>query len=260
MSKITNQFIKVANKCADESGKIIRKHFRKKIKIDVKKDNSPYTIADIKAEEIIRKIIKKELPNCGFVGEETGSFNSKNEYCFVVDPIDGTKSFITGKPSFGTLIGLLKNNKPFLGVLNQPILNERWVGLHGVETKYNNKKVNVRKSKKLKGSKMYATSPMMFKGKNERIYRNVREKVGECNFGADCYSHGLMSLGFVDIILEANLKPWDFIASASIISGAGGKITDWEGNSLNLDSDGRILATGSADTHKEIIKIINKSK
>jgi len=105
---------------------------------------------------------------------------------------------------------------------------------------------------------MYATSPMMFQGRNKKIYKNVRAKIGECLFGADCYSHGLMSLGFVDVILEANLKPWDYIASASIISGAGGKITDWNDNDLNLQSDGRILATGDSNIHKQIIKIIQK--
>ena len=258
MSKIPQQLIKLANKCADASGKIIKKYFRKKIKINLKKDNTPFTKADIEAEKIIRELILKQEPNCGFVGEETGSINMNREYCWVVDPLDGTKSFITGKPTFGTLIGLLKNNKPVLGILNQPILNERWVGIAGVETKYNNKKVRVRKCKSIKGAKMYATSPMMFQERNKKIYKNVRAKIGECLFGADCYSHGLMSLGFVDVILEANLKPWDYIASASIISGAGGKITDWNDNDLNLQSDGRILATGDSNIHKQIIKIIQK--
>jgi len=258
MSKIPQQLIKLANKCADASGKIIKKYFRKKIKINLKKDNTPFTKADIEAEKIIRELILKQEPNCGFVGEETGTVNMNREYCWVVDPLDGTKSFITGKPTFGTLIGLLKNNKPVLGILNQPILNERWVGIAGVETKYNNKKVRVRKCKSIKGAKMYATSPMMFQGRNKKIYKNVRAKIGECLFGADCYSHGLMSLGFVDVILEANLKPWDYIASASIISGAGGKITDWNDNDLNLQSDGRILATGDSNIHKQIIKIIQK--
>ena len=258
MSKIPQQLIKLANKCADASGKIIKKYFRKKIKINLKKDNTPFTKADIEAEKIIRELILKQEPNCGFVGEETGTVNMNREYCWVVDPLDGTKSFITGKPSFGTLIGLLKNNKPVLGILNQPILNERWVGIAGVETKYNNKKVRVRKCKSIKGAKMYATSPMMFQERNKKIYKNVRAKIGECLFGADCYSHGLMSLGFVDVILEANLKPWDYIASASIISGAGGKITDWNNNDLNLQSDGRILATGDSNIHKQIIKIIQK--
>ena len=258
MSKIPQQLIKLANKCADASGKIIKKYFRKKIKINLKKDNTPFTKADIEAEKIIRELILKQEPNCGFVGEETGSINMNREYCWVVDPLDGTKSFITGKPTFGTLIGLLKNNKPVLGILNQPILNERWVGIAGVETKYNNKKVRVRKCKSIKGAKMYATSPMMFQERNKKIYKNVRAKIGECLFGADCYSHGLMSLGFVDVILEANLKPWDYIASASIISGAGGKITDWNDNDLNLQSDGRILATGDSNIHKKILKIIQK--
>ena len=258
MSKIPDQLIKLANECADESGKIIKKYFRKKMQISIKKDNTPFTRADVEGEKVIKELILKKDPQSGFVGEETKKVNPNNEYCWVVDPLDGTKSFITGKPTFGTLIGLLKNNKPVLGVLNQPISNERWVGIAGQVTKYNNKKVRVRKCKSIKGAKMYATSPMMFQGKNQKIYKNVRTKTGECLFGADCYAHGLMALGLVDIIFEANLKPWDYIASASIISGAGGKITDWDGNNINLESDGRILATGDPNIHKQILKIIQK--
>ena len=120
----------------------------------------------------------------------------------------------------------MKNNKPYLGVLNQPILKERWIGIANKETRYNNVKIRTRKCKKLKGSKMYATSRMMFKGKNQKVYKNVRSKIGETLFGADSYAHGLLSSGFVDVVLESSLKPYDFIASAAVISGAGGKLTD----------------------------------
>ena len=107
---------------------------------------------------------------------------------------------------------------------------------------------------------MYATSPMMFTGKNQTVYRSVRAKIGETLFGADCYAHGLMALGFVDVLLEANLKHYDYLESEAIISGAGGKITDWNGNDLNLDSDGRILASGDPKIHKQLLKIIQKIK
>ena len=107
---------------------------------------------------------------------------------------------------------------------------------------------------------MYATSPMMFKGKNQKVYKNVRSKIGETLFGADSYAHGLLSSGFVDVVLESSLKPYDFIASAAVISGAGGKLTDWNGDDLNLKSDGRILATGDPEIHKQLLKIIEKTK
>jgi inositol-phosphate phosphatase/L-galactose 1-phosphate phosphatase/histidinol-phosphatase len=107
---------------------------------------------------------------------------------------------------------------------------------------------------------MYATSPMMFKGKNQRVYKSVRSKINECLFGIDSYSHGLLSAGFVDVVIEANLKPYDYIASAAVISGAGGKITDWNGDNLNLESDGRILAAGDPKIHKQLLKVIQKVK
>ena len=258
MKKLENKYLKVADECANISGKIIKKYFRKKIKIINKPDKSPVTRADIESEKRIRDIIEKKTPECGFYGEETGNFKTENEYVWVVDPLDGTKGFVTGKPLFGTLLGLMKNNKPYLGVLNQPILNERWSGIANKETRYNNVRVKTRKCKKLRGSRMYATSPMMFTGKNQKIYKSVRSKIGETLFGADCYAHGLMALGFVDVLLEANLKPYDYIASAAIISGAGGKFTDWNGNDLNLNSDGRIVAAGDPKIHAKLLKIIKK--
>ncbi len=260
MKKIENKYLKIANECAEASGKIIKKYFRKKLKIERKSDNSPVTKADKEAENIIRDIIIKKAPECGYLGEETGKFNTSNEYVFVVDPLDGTKGFVSGKPLFCTLIGLMKNNKPYIGVLNQPILNERWLGIANKEAKYNNAKIRTTKRNKLKGLIMYATSPMMFKGKNQRVYKSVRSKINECLFGIDSYSHGLLSAGFVDVVIEANLKPYDYIASAAVISGAGGKITDWNGDNLNLESDGRILAAGDPKIHKQLIKIIQKVK
>ncbi|PPR30349.1 MAG: Fructose-1,6-bisphosphatase/inositol-1-monophosphatase [Alphaproteobacteria bacterium MarineAlpha6_Bin6] len=260
MKKLENKYLKIAHECAEASGKIIKKYFRKKVKIEIKNDNTPVTKADKEAEKKIRDIIRKKSPECGYFGEETGKYNIDNEYTWVIDPIDGTKSFITGKPLFGTLIGLMKNNRPYLGVLNQPILKERWVGIANKESRFNNVKVKTRNCKKLKGSKMYATSPMMFVGKNQKVYRNVRAKIGETLFGADCYAHGLMASGFIDVLLEANLKPYDYIASAAIVSGAGGKFTDWQGNELNLKSDGRIIAAGDAKIHNQLIKVIKKIK
>ena len=136
MKKLEKKYLKLANECADISGRIISKYFRKKIKIETKSDNSPVTKADKESEKKIRDLIIKKAPECGFFGEESGKFNINNEYTWVIDPIDGTKSFVTGKPLFGTLIGLMKNNKPYLGILNQPILKERWVGIANNETIY----------------------------------------------------------------------------------------------------------------------------
>ena len=260
MKKLENKYLKLANECADISGRIINKYFRKKIKIEVKPDNSPVTKADKEAEKKIRDLIIKKAPECGYYGEELENFNINNEYTWVVDPLDGTKAFVTGKPLFGTLIGLMKNSKPYLGILNQPILKERWVGIANNETRYNNMKVRTRSCKKLKGSRMYATSPMMFKGKNKKVYRCVRNKIGETLFGADCYAHGLMASGFIDVLLEAKLKPYDYIASVAIISGAGGKLTDWNGIDLNFNSDGRIVAAGDPKIHKQLLKVIQKVK
>lgn len=186
---------------------------------------------------------------------------------WVFDPIDGTKAFITGKPSWGTLIALLHKGKPVLGIIDQPITKERWIGVEGKHTVLNGKSVTTRNRNSVEKAYMYTTTPDMFSGASESAYNRLRKRVLSTSFGADCYGYGLLAAGFVDIVAEADLKPWDYMAMVPIIEGAGGVITDFNDKPLRWNRDkesdsitawsGEVLAAGSRVLHAECIKTLD---
>ncbi|KAB2603177.1 bifunctional phosphatase IMPL2 [Pyrus ussuriensis x Pyrus communis] len=229
-----DRFAEVASKVADASGEVIRKHFRHKFDILDKEDSSPVTIADQTAEGAMVSIISENLPSHAIYGEENGwRCNEKfTDYVWVLDPIDGTKSFITGKPVFGTLIALLHRGKPILGIIDQPVLRERWVGISGRKTTLNGQVVSTRACANLAQAYLYTTSPHLFSAKAEEAFIRVRNKVKVPLYGCDCYAYALLASGFVDLVVESGLKPYDFLSLIPVIEGAGGVITDWKGHRL----------------------------
>ena len=242
--KATAAHIAFAHRLADESGAIIRRYFRRKIAIDQKADLTPVTIADRAAERAMRRLINRQFPAHGIFGEEFGRVGADAEYVWVLDPIDGTKSFISGVPLFGTLIALAHRGRPILGVINQPILRERWVGALGRKTTLNGKPVKTRACASLDRATLYATSPDLFVERNAAAFEGLRKMVKLARFGADCYAYALLASGFIDLVVEAGLKPYDFCALAPVIEGAGGTMTDWQGRPLDFGSDGRVVASG----------------
>lgn len=241
-----DRFSDVANKLADASGEVIRGFFRKKFEILDKDDLSPVTIADQTAEESMVTIILEHFPSHAVYGEENG-WRCKEEYSdyvWVLDPIDGTKSFITGKPVFGTLIALLYKGKPILGIIDQPILKERWIGISGKRTTLNGQEVSTRSCRELSQAYLYTTSPHLFAGAAEDAFIRVRNQVKVPLYGCDCYAYALLASGFVDLVVESGLKPYDFLALIPVIKGAGGTITDWKGEELQWDALAKSPATG----------------
>lgn len=250
------EFLSLANRLADESGKIIRSHFRQPFEVVAKGDSSPVTIADQGAETRIREILEKERPDDGIFGEEFGIKKSKNGLTWALDPIDGTKSFVIGRPTFGTLIALCEDDVPKLGVIDQPILNERWVGITGRQTLFNGKAVKTRPCKNLKGARTGITSPGMF-AKTGPVYEHLEKETKMIAWGGDCYMYGLLACGFMDLCVEANLKPYDFAALVPVVEGAGGMMCDWNGKPLTLQSNGKVIALGDATLKDSILKILN---
>ncbi|MFP6711016.1 MAG: histidinol-phosphatase [Rhodospirillales bacterium] len=249
-------YVDLAGRLADISGPIIARYFRSGIEIADKDDASPVTAADREAEAAIRAIIEAECPDHGILGEEHGAQNIEAEYVWVLDPIDGTKAFVTGKPLFGTLIALCQNGVPVLGVIDQPILKERWVGAEGHPTTYNGEAVSVRACADIGDAWLYATSPSMFKGPNETAFNRLAEAVKFPLYGGDCYAYGLLSSGFTDIVCEASMQPYDYCALVPVVKGAGGKMTDWSGEALTMSSDGTVLAAGDASIHQSAIDLL----
>ena len=235
----------LAEALADAARAVIRGYFRRKIAIDEKSDLTPVTIADREAEAAMRRLIEAQFPDHGIIGEEHGPTRADAEYVWVLDPIDGTKSFISGIPLFGTLIALTRSGRPVLGVIDQPILGERWLGAQGHPTFFNGARAHTRACASLAAATLYSTAPEgMFSGTDAVAFARLRAAVKLVRTGADCYAYAQLASGFIDLVVEGGLKPYDYCALVPVIKGAGGVMTDWQGRPLTLGSGGHVVACG----------------
>jgi inositol-phosphate phosphatase / L-galactose 1-phosphate phosphatase / histidinol-phosphatase len=243
--EVSAAHIALAEALADAAAAIIRRHFRQPIAVDEKSDLTPVTIADRAAEAAMRALIEQRFPEHGIIGEEHGSTRAEAEHVWVLDPIDGTKSFISGIPLFGTLIALTHRGRPVLGIIDQPILRERWLGAAGRATTLNGAPVRARACASLDRATLFSTAPeLMFQGADAAGFARLRAAVKLVRAGGDCYAYAQLASGFIDLVVEAQLKPYDYCALAPVIAGAGGTITDWQGRALDLAANGRVIACG----------------
>lgn len=262
---LDTEIIDFAGYLADEARKITKSYYHKSkeaLSIESKEDGTPATEADRKVEEMIRKLIQINHPEHGMFGEEFGEYNENAAFKWVVDPIDGTKSFMSGRPLFGTLIALLNNGTPILGIIDQPIIEERWMGVKndngGGETLYNNfKPVQTRACREIEDACMAITTPDMFDEQEWKKVCTVRNAVSQTIFGGDCYSYGQLAMGGLDVIIESDLKPYDYMALIPVVEAAGGIITDWQGQRLTMQSEGQLVACGDKVLHAKILEMLN---
>lgn len=250
------EFIDLANELADAAAPIARLYFRSDLRIDRKSDASPVTIADREIESAMRELITERFPDHGIFGEEHGAENIDSDFVWVLDPIDGTGAFITGMPIFGTLIALLHRDQPILGIIDMPMLRERWIGALGQRTTLNKEVCAVRPASSLSDASVYTFSPDSFDRPDLERFDRVRKVARTVRYGGDCYSYALLASGHVDVVIDANMKPYDYCALLAPIQAAGGKITDWYGQPLDLNSDGHVLACASEELHAEVQKIL----
>lgn len=235
-----------AEAAADVAGAVIRPFFRAGIATDQKTDRSPVTIADRTAEQAMRAVLSERFPGHGVLGEEFGLDRPDASLRWVLDPIDGTRAFITGRPTFGTLIGLFRDGRPILGIIDQPVTGERWIGVTGQPTRFRaplGGKPGCRPCPALSEAELSCTSPEML-GADTPRWERLRRAVRRNYWGGDCYAYGLLALGQIDIVAESDMKVWDWGALVPVIEGAGGRVTDWNGQPLRADGDGRVLAVG----------------
>jgi len=249
-------FLALAADLADAAGEVIRPYFRQPIRVDDKPDLSPVTAADRGAETAMRRLIAARFPDHGIIGEEFGREREDAPFVWVLDPIDGTKSFISGVPLFGTLIALTEHGRPILGIIDQPVSRERWTGAAGRATTFNGTPVRCRPCASLAAGTVFATSPEMFQGPDAAAFDRVAAAAKLVRFGADCYAYGLVSNGFIDLVIESSLKPYDFCAMVPVVEGAGGIATDWRGTPLSLASDGRVLVAGDRNAHGQALALL----
>ena len=257
--------INFANHLADLSQVIANKYFRIPNGEISKEDDSPVTKADREIEETIRREIEENFSDHGIIGEEYGDKNTEADFVWIVDPIDGTSSFIVGRPIFGTLIALTYKGKSILGIMNQPITRERWVGIDGYGSTFNGDRIKTRDCFEISEAVMCASSSYHFQGEDEKILKKISaltkyQKIGGIIYGGDCYSYASLASGFVDIVIDPGLKVYDYAALVPIIEMAGGVITDWEGNDLELKSGVRVIAAANKELHAKALQIICQTK
>ena len=245
-----------AGTLADAARPIARRYFRGKLTVIDKADASPVTIADREIEHSLRALIRARFPDHGIYGEEEGGVALDADRLWVVDPIDGTKSFISGMPLFGTLVAWLEAQRPRLGIIDMPVLDERWIGMAGRPTLRNGEPCRTRAGTRLAEAVIYATSPDGFDAADWARFEAVSRRARMRRFGGDCYAYALLASGCIDVVMEAGLKPYDYLPLVPVIEGAGGVITGWRGETLGMGSDGRVLATASRDLHQDILAVL----
>lgn len=238
--------IKLALRLADAAGEAIRPYFRSGATSERKEDDTPVTIADREAEEAMRRILKAEVPRDGVIGEEFGEEQGTTGRSWVLDPIDGTVSFMGGRPIFGTLVALVVEGFPVLGVIDQPILKERWLGASGRPTTFNGRPVTTRSCRKLSEAVLATTGPHYFDEHDGDHFMALAARTDHRRMmmGGDCYNYALVASGHVDIVCEAGLKLHDWAALVPVVEGAGGTMCDWNGDPLHSGSDGHVIALG----------------
>jgi myo-inositol-1(or 4)-monophosphatase len=248
---------------ANVAGEAVMPFFRTTIGVEDKGKKGafdPVTAADHAGEAAMRQLIKATFPSHGIIGEEFGSESEDAEYVWVLDPIDGTRGFITGLPSWGTLIGLCKGGTPVYGLMSQPFTKERFWG-DGGSARYKGplgeRKLRVRSCARLEDAVMSSTSPRLFEGKELKVFEATETAVRHTRFGGDCYAYCMLAAGQIDLVIETGLKPYDIVALIPIIEGAGGVITTWDGGPAT--KGGRVIAAGDKRVHAAAREILAKA-
>jgi histidinol phosphatase-like enzyme (inositol monophosphatase family) len=260
----STDYLQVALAAADAAAEAVRPYFRTGLVADDKSDDSPVTLADRAAEQAMRAVLAKHCPDHGIIGEEFGATGGTSNQDggvlrWVLDPIDGTRAFITGRTTFGTLIALIEDETPLIGIIDQPITQERWVGVAGRPTVFTGAlggRAGCRPCPALGQAELSCTSPEIFTEETRPRFERLRAGVRRTSWGGDCYGFGLLALGQIDVIVESGLKPWDWAALVPVITGSGGSVTDWAGRAMRLDGPGEILALGDPALLPQAIRLL----
>jgi inositol-phosphate phosphatase/L-galactose 1-phosphate phosphatase/histidinol-phosphatase len=254
--KHTRELIAFSQKVADAIGEIHRKYYRQPVSTEYKEDSSPVTQVDKESEMLMREMVMQQYPHHGILGEEYPPYQADAEFVWVIDPVDGTKYFMTGHPTFALLLGLAWKRKFILGVIDQAISRERWLGADGYGSFLNGKAITTRKCTELK--KTILARPGFewhTEGRDQYIDR-LWQATHWAQWGVAPYDYGLLAAGHIDVVINAGPQVHDFAALGPVINNAGGSITDWAGNCLTLDSPDHIIAVGNADLLPEIIQLL----
>ncbi len=254
-------FAAFVDQLAGAAGDAILPFFRTTLSVENKSRGEsfdPVTAADRAAEMAMRTMIRKQFPEHGIIGEEYGDERTDAEYVWVLDPIDGTKSFISGMPAWGTLIALTREGEPVYGMMSQPFTRERFTG-DGGAARYRGptgeRTLRARRCAALNDAILMTTSPLLMSADERAAFERVEKSARLSRYGGDCYAYCMLAAGHVDLVIECRLKPYDVIPLIPIIAGAGGVITTWDGGPAK--AGGRIVAAGDRRVHEAAMKILN---
>ncbi|MDH6592873.1 inositol-phosphate phosphatase/L-galactose 1-phosphate phosphatase/histidinol-phosphatase [Variovorax sp. TBS-050B] len=256
MSSSTPDLLSIANALADAAAAQSMRHFRTPLDIITKADESPVTLADRAAETAMREILAARAAADGIFGEEHGQERLDAGRIWVLDPIDGTRSFITGSPLWGTLIGVVESGRVVLGMIDMPVLGERWVGRAGRGAARDGQPVRTSGCTEVAKARIVTTSPDIFAPADWQAFDRLSRQCAMRRFGGDCYGYAQLAGGTVDLVVETGLQPYDYLGPAGLIEAAGGVITDWEGRPLGLTADCRVIAAATPELHRQAMAIL----
>ncbi len=254
------EYLDFAQQLADSAREITLSYFRQPLGIEGKADGSPVTVADKKTEAALRQRIGQRYPDHAITGEEQAAKPGTSHYEWIIDPIDGTRSFISGYPLYGTLICLLENGAPVVSVIDMPALDERFYASVDSKTTYRKGQyenfASTGSCHQLAEAMLFSTDYGMFTAAEQRIADALRKRVGMVRYNGDCYLYAMLSAGWIDIVLESDLKVYDFLPLRLIVEQAGGMISDWQGRPLSKESSGQVLATANATLHQQALAML----
>jgi len=268
MSLPSPEFLERCRRAAEEAAEAAREitsgYFRQALTVDSKADESPVTRADREAELAVRAVLEGHFPDHGIIGEEFDSKDPDAEFVWVIDPIDGTKQFVTGNVGYGCLIALAREGMPLLGLIDMPMKRERWIGVTGSGAVFRDHRgeqpARVRSCGGLSEAVLTATAPEMFAtGPRREAFKSLAAQTRFTVYGNDCYGFGLLSSGFIDLVCEAGLGVYDFMALAPVITEAGGLITNWRGEPVGLTSGDSVIAAGDKRCHDAALSLLSAS-
>lgn len=250
-------FSNFANEIADVARQIVRKAAAGRRRPVAKSDSSPVTETDRAVEHSLRERIADRFPGHGVLGEEFGAENLDEEFVWVIDPIDGTKAFVGGLAVYGTLISLTRGGTPILGLIDNPVTGDRWLGLSGRATTLNGLAVRSASTSLLAEAFMANGNPEPFEEKEKFRVDRLRQSTRWCVYGGSCMAYGRVADGSIDISIDGGLDPFDYCALVPVVSGAGGCITDWQGRPLSLTSGNLCLASANEALHQQVLETLN---
>lgn len=257
MSPALTEIRTAAIRIATTASTVPMRHFRAPLDIIAKSDDSPVTRADRDTETLIRAEITAQFPDHAIFGEEHGVTGDLDGPTWIIDPIDGTRSFITGSPLFGMLIGHLEAGKPVLGLIQMPALNEMFVGIKGGQATCNDIPIHCRATTRLDQAMIYINEAERLHHMNPALFARLCKAGHTRRMAYDCYPHAMVAAGRIDAVVDCGLEPYDYLPLAALIEAAGGVITDWQGAPVDLQTDGRIITSATPALHDQMLELVN---